>query len=624
MSDPEKIASIVNYPVPKCIKDVRRLLGVVGWYRRFIPQFSSITAPLSDMLKKNRNKFVWNEAAAESFEAIKRILTSEPILTNPNYDQPFIIQTDASNLGVGAVLLQGFGESERVISYFSRKLSSAEQKYQTTERECLAVINAIEKFRPYIEGARFTVVTDHASLQWLQNLRDPAGRLGRWALRLQAHNFELVHRKGRLMVVPDALSRAVDSVDVPSFGNSNDPWYEALLNKCQMNPEKFTQFRVENRVLYKYCEQGKQSLGYRLSWRVVVPKNERLNVLQQCHDEPMSGHGGFYKTLDRIQRTYFWPKMSNEIRRYVNNCEVCKASKQTNIQQRAPMGEYREATRSWQILYMDFIGPLPRSRSGYSYIFVVVDSYTKFVHMSPIRQATSKAVIKVLRDDIFFVHGVPQVVICDNGKQFVSGDFRKFLDSFDTKLWLISRYHPQANAAEATNKTIGTTIRAYTKKGNHRDWDIHLKQISCAMNTSTHSSTKLSPYFVNYGQNMMLSGKDYNIPVMDADGSSQNRDERFRDIRNVVSKNLRAAYERGKHRYNLRSRVISYSPGETVWKKNFVLSDAARGVSAKLSPKYVKCMVKAKVGSCSYDLIDMDGKPLGVFSSQDLKADQRS
>lgn len=136
---------------------------------------------------------------------MKRILISDPILANPNYDQPFVIQTDASNQGVGAVLLQGKDETERVISYFSRKLSATEQKYQTTERECLAVINAIEKFRPYIEGVRFTIITDHASLQWLQNLRDPAGRLGRWALRLQAYDYELLHRKGRLIVVPDAL-----------------------------------------------------------------------------------------------------------------------------------------------------------------------------------------------------------------------------------------------------------------------------------------------------------------------------------------------------------------------------------------------------------------------------------
>lgn len=204
----------------------------------------------------------------------------------------------------------------------------------------------------------------------------------------------------------------------------------------------------------------------------------------------------------------------------------------------------------------------------------------------------------------------------------MSGEFRKFLEDFDTKLWLISRYHPQANAAEAANKTIGTTIRAYTKEGGHRDWDTYLKQIACAMNTATHTSTKLSPYFINYGQNMMLSGKDHELAISDVDSPGQNRDEKFREIWQLVSKNLRTAYERGKHRYNLRSREISYSPGELVWKRNFVLSDAVRGVSAKLSPKYVKCRVKKKVGTCSYELEDLKGKSVGVFSAKHLKTNK--
>lgn len=123
---------------------------------------------ISNLLKKGK-QFVWTDAASEAFERIKSVLVSEPVLASPNYDQPFIIQTDASDTGIGGVLVQGTGESERAIAYFSQKLSASQRKYQTTERECLAVIVGIEKFRPYIEGTHFTVVTDHASLQWLQN-----------------------------------------------------------------------------------------------------------------------------------------------------------------------------------------------------------------------------------------------------------------------------------------------------------------------------------------------------------------------------------------------------------------------------------------------------------------------
>lgn len=209
--DNKKIEAILNYPQPKNVRDVRRLLGMAGWYRRFIKNFAIITAPLSDLLKKSKTKFNWGNKAENSFKNLKILLTSEPILANPNYDLPFIIQCDASDFGVGAVLVQGVGDVEKIVAYMSQKLSAAQRKYQTTERECLAVLMAIDKFRPYIEGTNFTVVTDHASLLWLQNLKDPAGRVGRWALRLQSYDFKLVHRKGKFMVVPDALSRSVEN-----------------------------------------------------------------------------------------------------------------------------------------------------------------------------------------------------------------------------------------------------------------------------------------------------------------------------------------------------------------------------------------------------------------------------
>lgn len=149
------------------MKDVRRLVGLAGWYRRFIPHFATITASLTDLIKKKAGKIVWNESAQGALEKLKQVLTSGPILANPDYSQSFTNQADASDLGVGAVLLQGDGDNERVIAYLSRKLTAQERKFQTTERECLAVITAIEKFRPYVEGVKFTVITDHASLLWL-------------------------------------------------------------------------------------------------------------------------------------------------------------------------------------------------------------------------------------------------------------------------------------------------------------------------------------------------------------------------------------------------------------------------------------------------------------------------
>lgn len=614
--DREKISCIDDYPVPKTVKDVRRLIGLAGWYRRFIPNFSTITAPLTEITKKGR-KFEWNESADKAMAEIKKILVSAPILSNPDYEKPFVIQTDASDIGMGGVLVQGEGEDERVIAYTSAKFSATQRNYQTTERECLAVITAIEKFRPYIEGTTFTVVTDHASLLWLKNLKDPTGRLCRWSLRLQPYNFKLVHRKGSHMVVADALSRAIDLIDIYSFPVAADKWYDDVVYKVKVLPEKYSNFKIENDVLYKHCERARKGLGNVSSWRIVVPTNRRNIVMTECHVPPLKAHGGFHKTIDRVRRQFYWPNMDSDVRNFVRGCDVCKAAKHSNVTQRAPMGEYREACKPWRILYMDFVGPLPRSKKGHCHILTVVDSFSKFVHAHPLRNANATALVNFVEDHIFLKFGVPECVISDNGCQFVSLQFRKLLESYKVKFMPVSRYHPQANAAEAVNKTLVTSIRAYIKD-DHREWDVHLQKIVCAINSSMHSSTKFTPYFVNFGQRMITSGLEHAMSN-DIDAPTHDDDnERLQKIREIVKENLKKSYDVSKKRYDLRARPISYNAGDIVWKVNTKLSNAVRNESAKFFG-YVKCRIKKKVGSCSYELEDMSGQRLGIFSTDMIK-----
>lgn len=617
--DPEKVSSVDNYPVPRSIKDVRRLMGLAGWYRRFIPNFSTIMAPLSELTKKGR-KFQWNDDAEKAMQQVKGILVSAPVLANPDYSKPFIIQTDASDLGMGGVLVQGEGAEERVIAYTSTKFSSTQRNYQTTERECLAVITAIEKFRPYIEGVKFTVVTDHASLLWLKNLKDPTGRLCRWAMRLQPYNFDLVHRKGSQMVVADALSRGIDSLDVLSFPKVQDTWYDALQERISTTPADYSQFRVENDVIYKHCASSSKNFGYVSSWRAVVPINQRESVMEQCHNPPLSSHGGYHKTIDRVRRDFYWPNMDRDVRSFVRKCEVCKAIKSTNVTQRSPMGNFREPRQPWHMIYVDFIGPLPRSKAGFCYILTVVDSFSKFMHAHPIRSATSKEAVTYLTNRIFLTFGVPEFLVSDNGSQFMSADLMKCMSEYNVKHWAVSRYHPQANAVEAANKTLETSIRAYIKDDkDHRDWDKHLYEITCSMNSSLHTTTKFSPYFVNFGQNMVTSGNAYATKIRD-DSDTVNTDHtRFEKIRNIVKENLLKSYNSSKKRYDLRARPIQYKVGDIVWKVNTIQSNAEKKITAKFLG-HVKCRVRRKIGTCSYELEDMDGNSLGIFNTDKIKS----
>ncbi|KAL7290673.1 hypothetical protein TKK_0015430 [Trichogramma kaykai] len=211
-TDPDKTKAVLDCKPPKNIKQLKGFLGMIGWYARFLKNLAEIRQPLTELTRKNV-AWHWREEQQNAFEKLKKMLTEAPVLARPNHDLPFTLQTDASNFAIGAVLSQNIDGEEHPIAYASRTLTKAERNYTTTEKECLAVIWAVDKYRGYILGTKFTVITDHSSLRWLHNLKDPTGRLARWATALQAHNLEMIHRKGTLHKVPDFLSRSIDEIE---------------------------------------------------------------------------------------------------------------------------------------------------------------------------------------------------------------------------------------------------------------------------------------------------------------------------------------------------------------------------------------------------------------------------
>lgn len=614
--DPERVRAIVEFPSPKNVKGVRSILGMFEWYRRFIENFSIKAAPITDLLKNPNGKFKWTEEAESAFNVLKKALTSAPILATPDFNLKFTIQTDACDDGMGAVLTQVQDGAERVIEFMSQKFSSAQKKYSTTEKECLAVILAVEKFRCYIEGVEFEVITDHASLRWLHNLKDPAGRLARWAVRLQAYNYTLLYRKGKLNVVPDALSRSVGCLDLLGDDFSVDKNYVSLKNKILSDPDSFPNFSVQDNVIYKYVNSRSTN---RYSWKVLVPANLRSSLLKSNHDDSKASHCGIAKTIARIKHQYYWPSMGNEIKDYVRKCEICQVTKYPNITMRNEMGKQKEPSRPWEMISIDLIGPLPRSKKGNNYILVIIDVFTKFTLLHPINKPTSNKVIQFLEEQVFLMFGVPFVAIQDNGSQFISKKYKQLLKDYDVRPWYTASYHPQANSVERMNRSVKTAIRAYVIS-DHKGWDVQLPQIGCAIRTALHQSTKFTPYYLNFGQEMITSGKTH-IVTDKLTSLTENPSERLENLTSVreqVKKNLTKAYETYSKRYNLRSRNIVFKPGDFVLKRNFKLSDAASNYSAGLGQTFVKCKIKERIGKSCYRLENLDGKDIGVFSVKDL------
>lgn len=628
-TNPDKVSAIVDFPVPQNTTQIKRLIGLVSWYRRFIKDFSSVCSPITDLLhgRKKGQPIKWTSAADEALKEIKQRLISAPVLASPDFAKPFIIQTDASDTGLGAVLYQESDGLDHPVAFASKTLNKCQRKYTVTEKECLAVIFGIEHFRSYIEGTHFQVQTDHYSLLWLHNMKEPVGRLARWAVKLQQYDFDIVHRKGSQNVVADFLSRSVGVLDVSTL--KPDVWYGELIRKVTESPDKFPSFRVDNGCLYKHVANKHGIVGNLSEWKLIVPKGNRAEVFRECHDDTTAGHFGISKTFARISELYYWPRLRQEVYRYVRKCEICQAQKSPNQARPGLMGSYKNINFPFQLISMDLLGPLPRSRNGNQFLLVVVDWFTKFVLVQPLARATSKPIIRFVENHVFLVHGVPQIIVVDNGSQFISRDFQSLATTYKVqKIWYNARYHPQINHTERINRIIVTALSSYIHD-NHRTWDENVFRVAQAIRLSKHEVTGFSPAFLAFGRNVPLTGDFYGKISDNADNviSIGEKNQRLEDLEELprlyveVRNDLFKAYKRNVKQYNLRKRPLRFRIGDKVWKKNFTQSNAANYFSAKLAPKYVPCVVNRVISNLVYQLKDLDGADLGNWHIKDLKPD---
>lgn len=619
--DPEKILAVLNIPAPKTVREIRKFLGIASWYRRFVPNFATRTEPLTRMLRK-KEAFCWTEEANEAFNDLKGCLVEAPILSCPDFTVPFQVQTDASGYGLGAVLYQLIGEEERVIAFASRSLTSSERKFTATERECLAVLWAIEKWRPYLEGYHFTVHTDHSCLLWLHKLKDPQGRLGRWVLRLQQYDYNVIHRKGKDNTVADFLSRTpYEPCSLIQLTQPiRDRWYMKMKQLVTEKPQAYPSWRVENEILFKYVEEHRKLIDTEAAWKIVVPNDDRTAVCQESHDQPTSGHLGTHKTIRRVAAQYYWPKMNLFISNYVRHCKTCQKSKTEQTKPTGLMGQSRDSDRPWRRLSADLIGPFPRSTKGNKYILVVTDTFTKFTLTFPIRSATSAQVCSRMEEIVFLSYGVPEIIVCDNGSEFISTKFKALARKYLVQLHYTAKRHPQANPVERTNKTIVTMLRSYVED-NHKKWDAHLPEIACALRTAVSDVTGFSPYYLNFGREMILKGTDHRdratqTPLEDDVDRLKDLGRIFEDVRTRLAR----AHQVNATRYNLRRRPQEFKVNDQVWKRNYQLSDAAANFSAKLSPKYTgPYTITSKISPTVYQLSDQTDRDIGRWHVSDLK-----
>lgn len=641
----KKVSAIAEIVAPKTVKQVRSFLGMVNFYRPFIRDCSLISTPLTDLLKKDK-KFVWNAVEQLAFDSLKEKLMSPPVLCCPDFSKPMEIHVDASLVGLGAVLVQKIGKREQVIAYASRTLSKAERNYSTTERECLAVLFGAEHFREYVDGQHFMIITDHASLMWLQNIKNPAGRLARWVMRLSQFNFTIKHRKGSDMVVPDALSRApynilpvdpeevaeaegltvsaciFDTPDAPDFSTIQDAWYSDLRTKILEHPDHYPKFRVANQKVYK---TNRNATTGRDVEKIVVPSDFRQQLLEQFHSSPTGGHFGTKKTLAKLQHRYYWPNMHLTVRRFVVSCRDCQQYKSSNQPPQGLMSDYSRMFLPGTAYSVDLIGPLPRSKKMNKYIVSFVDVATKWLVAVPIRAATSAAVSAVFIREIILQYGSPELILVDNGSQFISAHFKDVCKKFGVKIHYTPKYFPAANMVERYHYTLKTRLAIFAQE-SHQLWDQYLDFVVFSQRTAKNDATGFSPALLTLGRELRSPYELY--------ANTENSDREEFDasvfynrlkldllkIQEIAVLNMDRARKRQAHGYNLRRKDSTFEVDQLVWKKNFQPSSAIDHITQKLSPKFVgPYRIVEVLAPSQVRLEDLNNKDCGRWHVNHLK-----
>jgi len=324
---PSKITAVQQWPTPKNLKELRGFLGLTGYYRRFVHHYGIIARPLTNLLKKKQ--FQWTPQATLAFEALKKAMSETPVLALPNFAIPFIVETDACATGVGAVLMQ----ENKPIAFLSKALGPTHQHLSIYEKEFLALIMAIEKWRSYLQRQEFIIRTDHKSLSYLteQNLQSDLQRKA--MTRLMGLHFKVVYRKGKENVAADALSRVGHLMALQSVSVATPKWMQEVLNSYHIDP-------MAHSLLQSLSITSPDDKGYSLDNGIIKHKNHiwlgqnsalRTKVIASLHASPIGGHSGIQSTYYKVKNLFHWKGLKQDVEDFVKQCAVCQQAKHEHI-----------------------------------------------------------------------------------------------------------------------------------------------------------------------------------------------------------------------------------------------------------------------------------------------------
>ena len=455
LPDSSLLAAIREIPPPKTPTEVRSFLGLAGYYRRYVKGFAAIAAPLHALTRKEA-VFHWSEDCQATFDRLKTLLTTSPITAFPDFSQAFRLYTDAPTAGLGAILAQVRDGKERIICCASRALNQAKKSYPATKLECLAIVWAVAKFRPYLMAMPFEVFMDHYALQWLKMMHTGSALLHRWSAALEEYDFTVHHRPGKVQAHVDGLSRLPVGPAPPE---------DALLH-IQVDTEE--EVRRLAQELHSATHLGGQALWKLFSDRYSHKAGRRvcIEVAQSC---PQCQLGSDYG--HRLKTT-------------------------GSIQSKGP----------WDTLSVDIVGPLPADRRQ-EFLIVFVDCYSRYTILVPANNHTASTVSDALLRHVVPYFGTPRRLLSDRGREFVGEVWAKLTRSLGIQRLLTSPYHPEGNSInERSRRTINNMLRAHLLDGvPSRTWVDKIPGLMLALNAMAHE-----PH--GFSASMVATGREPTLP----------------------------------------------------------------------------------------------------------------
>ena len=506
--EPKLMEAISKLPPPINVAEVRSFLGLVGYYRRFVKRFSDKAAPLNALLHKEQ-VWKWTPECQNAFETLKGEIASRPVSAYPDFSKPFRLYTDASNIGLGAILAQRQQGKEKIIFCASRTLNNAESNYSTTKKECLAVVWGVQIFRPFLIATHFEILTDHYALQWLRSMKSTSAILHRWAAALEDYRFTILHRPGKLQGHVDALSR------LPT-----------------------------------------QNLAFTIERKIQVPEEKVKAIITEVHRQ---GHLGENKTWKAFNKKYYTPQGKQKCREVVRTCPECQLGKDYKARH-VPKGEI-SSPGPWETVSIDIVGPLPVDGRSNRFIVTIMDVYSRYLIAIPVRNHRASTVSRCLYESVVAYFGTPRSILSDQGTEFTSVVWESLTQMLGAKIKLTAPYYPQGNSViERSHRTLNNMLRTMLLEKKRREWSSLIPSIMLYMNSMVQERTGVSAGEILFGRSPNLPSDISFTPVTslsdDREGYVKQLKQDLQDIRQKLSRVLGQNVNQSENPFSVGEKVI--------------------------------------------------------------------